>query len=314
MREVNRSYSVSDIPDKLKEQYTFDQLELISSTGNKSLISDRIYRDPYFAGSEEGNQSRIIDKLNIWYYGKCAYCERYYKLDVEHYRPKGEIRDLDNSLISNSGYYWLCYEWSNLIPSCITCNREGGKNSKFPYINGGVRQSAPLFDANGTLNKSSCNIKSQNLLNERPALLHPETDQNFLNYFSFKVDSDLNGITIQGIDPIQRGQATIEICKLNREETRRSRLQSVVKPFSNSIKATIKKLESGTINQNEFATSVNVQIQKLYDDQNEPDLDFVLLRKFIISDSVHFENIVIPFIVDNFKQIMLNAFKNYTPL
>src|SRR5690606_35375032 len=138
---------------------------------------------------------------------------------------------------------------------------EGGKNAKFPFINVSARQLEPIFDIHNKLDKTSCNVKSQNLINEKPSLLHPETDQNFLNYFSFKVDDDLNGISIIGFDPDQRGQATVEICKLNREEIRRSRLQSVVKPFTNSIKATIKKLESQTISQNEFFASVNSQIQ-----------------------------------------------------
>lgn len=56
--------------------------------------------------------------------GKCAYCESNYAgtqpMDVEHWRPKGEVHEAGNKL---PGYYWLAAHWENLYPSCIDCNR-----------------------------------------------------------------------------------------------------------------------------------------------------------------------------------------------
>jgi len=70
------------------------------------------------------------------FHDKCAYCESVISNtqpgDVEHYRPKGRLRDLDGRVIriilgetecDHPGYWWLCYEWMNLLPSCIDCNR-----------------------------------------------------------------------------------------------------------------------------------------------------------------------------------------------
>ncbi len=58
--------------------------------------------------------------------GKCAYCETFYSasqpMDVEHWRPKGEIH-LDDGTKLKPGYYWLAADWDNLFPSCIDCNR-----------------------------------------------------------------------------------------------------------------------------------------------------------------------------------------------
>ena len=54
---------------------------------------------------------------------KCAYCES--KMlgvgarEVEHYRPKGGV-DGESGW---AGYWWLAYEWSNLLPTCRDCNK-----------------------------------------------------------------------------------------------------------------------------------------------------------------------------------------------
>jgi hypothetical protein len=70
------------------------------------------------------------------FHGKCAYCETVISSnqpgDVEHYRPKGRIRDADGKILrvrlndadsEHPGYWWLAYDWCNLLPSCIDCNR-----------------------------------------------------------------------------------------------------------------------------------------------------------------------------------------------
>jgi uncharacterized protein (TIGR02646 family) len=70
------------------------------------------------------------------FHGKCAYCETVISSnqpgDVEHYRPKGRIRDKDgqvvkvrfgNKEVEHPGYWWLAYDWRNLLPSCADCNR-----------------------------------------------------------------------------------------------------------------------------------------------------------------------------------------------
>ncbi len=62
-------------------------------------------------------------RLEELFHGKCAYCESFYAsqapVDVEHYRPKGAVEG-DNS---HPGYWWLGMEWTNLLPSCLDCNR-----------------------------------------------------------------------------------------------------------------------------------------------------------------------------------------------
>ena len=61
--------------------------------------------------------------------GKCAYCESRYAgtqpMDVEHFRPKGGVEEVgaDGKTRLAEGYPWLAARWTNLLPSCIDCNR-----------------------------------------------------------------------------------------------------------------------------------------------------------------------------------------------
>jgi len=102
--------------------------------------------------------SQIWKDLKDWlmknvFYQRCAYCERaisgYYG-DAEHYRPKGAVRRKDAAgdwvlpdceitnpadgqflTIVHPGYFWLAYDWRNLLPSCVFCNSGLGKNDRF---------------------------------------------------------------------------------------------------------------------------------------------------------------------------------------
>lgn len=82
--------------------------------------------------------------------GRCAYCESYIADfqhgDIEHFRPKKAVTDENDVPITISGpggkpeqhpgYFWLAYNWRNLLPSCVTCNQPGdegiGKRNRFP--------------------------------------------------------------------------------------------------------------------------------------------------------------------------------------
>jgi hypothetical protein len=314
MRTIARVCSVANTPAKLASAVSLAEWEVIATTRDTSIIKESIYRDSYDGDEGEGRNSRVVDALNAWYLFKCAYCERIYALDVDHYRPKGEVRGEDNELIRNEGYYWLCYEWSNLIPACITCNRQGGKGSKFPYLHGGIQVTNPTFTPIGALDKTACAIRNASLLGELPALLNPEVDRDFENYFSFSIDSDLQGIRINGIDANRRGEITIKLCNLNREETRRDRMQNVVRPFINSVSALVKLREANRRTDEQFKSELEGYFQKLYDDRQDTTLNYTLLRKSIVASQSNFINIVIPFLPPEQKQFVQQAFTNFIPV
>lgn len=89
--------------------------------------------------------------------GKCCYCERKRdkkrEMDVEHYRPKGGIKDDKN----HPGYWWLAYDWDNLLLACKTCNQEY-KETHFP------------------IQGQRAYYKNDNLEGEKPYLLNPAID------------------------------------------------------------------------------------------------------------------------------------------
>lgn len=92
------------------------------------------------------------------FYRKCAFCERptpdLRDGDVEHFRPKGAVTDeKDNPVflrdehdqiladaagkpVPHPGYYWLAYDWRNLLIACRRCNQPTagslGKKTRFP--------------------------------------------------------------------------------------------------------------------------------------------------------------------------------------
>ena len=52
---------------------------------------------------------------------------------MEHFRPKGAVRQSTNAGIEYPGYYWLAYSWENLLLACQACNTK--KGTKFPLRN-----------------------------------------------------------------------------------------------------------------------------------------------------------------------------------
>lgn len=69
-------------------------------------------------------QRGVVSAINTLFRNKCAYCESRYSAtsptDVEHFRPKSRV----HGEAEHRGYWWLASTWTNLLASCIFCNRE----------------------------------------------------------------------------------------------------------------------------------------------------------------------------------------------
>ena len=171
----------------------------------KSKFTFSVYRD-----------NEIKAHLNELFHGKCAYCEMRYAatqpMDVEHFRPKAEAADFDGSTCV--GYYWLASDWTNLLPSCIDCNRARihreeptgremrlGKETLFP-IEPGTKRAA----------------FGEGLQNERPLLLDPCRDNPEL-YLAFP-----EGVVVAAADGTapadvaKRVDASVRVYGLNRTD------------------------------------------------------------------------------------------------
>jgi uncharacterized protein (TIGR02646 family) len=189
-----------------KRNATGKQANAVKPTERKrEKFNFSIYRD-----------DEIKVHLNQLFHGKCAYCEMRYAatqpMDVEHFRPKAEATDFDGSTCI--GYYWLASDWTNLLPSCIDCNRARlhlqepggkeirlGKETLFPIAPGSRRAAV-----------------GEPLENERPLLLDPCRDDPEL-YLTFPEGWVVAAAgSAHPPDVTARANASVRVYGLNRME------------------------------------------------------------------------------------------------
>ncbi len=273
-----------------------DDWQIIARTPvNKKLIKRKVYKGTIRENGRDVH--KIRDILCIIYHNKCAYCEAINcEPDVEHYRPQKGVTESK----VHSGYYWLCYEWSNLIPSCADCNRPPGKGNKFPIM--GVHETKPYFLPSGELDKDKCRADKSPLINEKPYLLHPEIDD-CKQFFKFHADGRIEGIDSEG-----RGEATWKICNLNLETLLMAR-QSVLDDFVENIKILIVARRRNLLKTtNDFESALKLYFKKL-DKLTQPNQAFSLIATYARE---HFDEMIISLIKgDSYQNIISQAHKKY---
>lgn len=244
------------------------------------------------------------EQLEKQFYEKCAYCETEYLANsdtwIEHYRPKSE-------------YYWLAYEWSNLLPTCTKCNRN--KRNYFPLINkAGKIKKPPL--SNGKLDTSKCKADTASLLNEQAFVLHPKID-NPKDYLDFRINSNCTGIEIIGKDQINhdkyqgRGDATIKICDLNRSDLIIDRYKKVILEIIETFEITFRILQLCEVPLSKYERAFNIDFDKIKQKANQSNLEHTLLRKIIISKQ-KFEEIVCQAIEnETIREFIMIAYRKY---
>ena len=139
-------------------------------------------------------------------HGKCCYCERKRdsrESDVEHFRPKSEVKGCPD----HKGYWWLSYEWINLLISCKKCNQDH-KNTNFPLED----ESKRAFK------------KTDNLNLENPLLINPleEEPDKFIEYDT--IEDGAKDKMIKAIGKNERGNKTIELTGINSEQVMMERI------------------------------------------------------------------------------------------
>jgi len=133
---------------------------------------------------------------------KCCFCESQVTHiaygDVEHFRPKAAYVQNANDALQRPGYFWLAYEWSNLLFCCQICNQRFKKNL-FPLLDPTTRVSSP-----------DGNVKDEDALFVDPTA-EEENPEDFIGF---------RGDTPFARDGNRRGEATIEALGLKRETLR----------------------------------------------------------------------------------------------
>lgn len=145
------------------------------------------------------------------FHGKCAYCECRYDsgapCDVEHYRPKGGVAI--NGKLEEPGYYWLAAEWTNLLPSCIDCNRK--RYHEFPEDGIEARGKANLFPIDGKKRATAPGKEHA----ERRLLLHPYFDDPS-EYIRFVDDGVIQALADHTGAPKKMAMESIRVYGLDR--------------------------------------------------------------------------------------------------
>lgn len=165
---------------------------------------------------------------------KCGFCEAKPLItgfgDVEHYRPKAEVRDLPNDrtklgvsvphratpdgrtrgvLVSDHGYWWLAFTWENWLFACSLCNQTY-KGNLWP-----VRESPRGIHC------EHCER------DEIPLLLNPFDGPDPVKHLSYSRDG-----MIAERDGSLWGRATIDTCGLDRFELTQERLEIARRIFA----------------------------------------------------------------------------------
>jgi uncharacterized protein (TIGR02646 family) len=151
------------------------------SGASKFNFDDALIREEVFATEFKKSQNN-----------KCCYCQK--DLDppvVEHYRPKSYVQQKLKGKVYYPGYYWLAYEWSNLLYACTGCNTSY-KGNLFPIYNQSQR----------------ARNHHNNIAVERPIIINPliEDPSVFIYFIKEKIKSKdlanrgLKNIKILGLD------------------------------------------------------------------------------------------------------------------
>ena len=109
--------------------------------------------------------------------------------DVEHFRPKGGYRQQAGDNLSQPGYYWLAYEWTNLFLCCQLCNQRHKRN---------------LFPLEKTVSRAK-NHKADLSIEEplfiNPSLLDPEDYISFRRHEPYAIDDNhIGNETIRALE------------------------------------------------------------------------------------------------------------------
>lgn len=190
----------------------------------------------------------LISFLQTQFHSKCAYCESKLNKDqgvVDRFRPHNGVRDKKEYYPDL--YWWLTFEWDNLVYSCKDCNQY--KANYFPVSGARVKNS------------------HGDLLKEKRLLLNPCFDDPN-NHFTFR-NGEINSDTSEGIQ-------TIELLNLNRTSLVNKRKDSVQK-----IKNIFDRLQKGS----EFVTETDtLYLNRIFD--RDPTVEFLFAKRIILLEEL----------------------------
>jgi uncharacterized protein (TIGR02646 family) len=229
-------------PDILKTQGKAEAEKLCAEYGQGKLAFA-------FDGDIYGHAT-VKAALKEMQRGKCCFCES--KLthitfgDVEHYRPKSGYKQTAKGKLEKPGYYWLVYEWRNLLLSCERCNRQYKKNL-FPLENPATRARNHLDD----------------IVRESPLLINP-ADTKPQDHIGFRAEIPY------AVGGSAQGKATIAALSLDREDLNEQRRTKL-----NQLKISLKVIELAAAQlDNQKWQSLSEQAQRVLSQAMQPEAEY----------------------------------------
>lgn len=151
------------------------------------------------------NAKSVKNALLKTQHKKCCYCESKFLPTsygaVEHFRPKGAVRQKQGQSQQYPGYYWLAYDWDNLLVSCEQCN-SSHKGNLFPLA----------------IQKRRARSHHDDITKEQPLFIDPAREDP-RRHIRFR------GQTVYGIT--KRGRETIQGMGLGREDLEEARIEKL---------------------------------------------------------------------------------------
>lgn len=190
----------------LNAAYTLNPAAYTSAPGVKIKSLTQMDFDSSIYGDTTVKEQLIDDQ-----HGKCCFCESKFLEtsygDVEHFRPKGAYQKLNSTKLNYPGYYWLAYDWENLMFSCEKCNRSYKRN-QFPLQTEATRK---LFHNH-----------PNSIANEDPLLINPNFEDPSVHITFLKEAPHPNNGSV-------RGAKTIDVFKLDRMNNSRLEYLKILK-------------------------------------------------------------------------------------
>ncbi|MBI3273087.1 MAG: hypothetical protein HYZ53_29120 [Planctomycetes bacterium] len=189
---------------------------------NEVRAAEEVVRKDIAAGRAPRFDERIWKRHKSAFiaaqHGKCGYCEvssLNHPGAVEHYAPKSAIQELaaegaelaptatvhkrKTRTLCDTGYWWLAYNWDNWLFACERCN-SAWKRGLFP-----IREKRRM-------------LPPRRGMKETPLLLNPFGTVEPSDHLCF---SRVGQVSTR--DHSDHGDATIQVCGLDRESLRRVR-------------------------------------------------------------------------------------------
>lgn len=251
MNKINKTYPAPSVLQNASETLVPEHTTAVAS-GNFDIQFDDVY-----------HHRDVKKQLMTDQHYKCAYCERAKNGDygdVEHFRPKKGFNTSSGQPIVKPGYYWLAYDWDNLLFSCTECNRTFKKNL------------FPLRD------ESQRDIAHQDISGEEPLLINPVEDDpgDYIRFEQHIIKPNL----IDGQES-EKGKETIKVFKLNDREDLVERRRRAWESYQDLIRS--KKIFDRCVADGYIPQSSLPDIQGKIDQVTSEDSEFTGMFKYQIS-------------------------------